>query len=92
PCGGFSVIGSSAVWTTGPRDWVDAGAGFARLRLVVGFPAAGFDAGLASDFFFAASASAENRDSAAADARKSRRFKNFLRRRQPVAETKRPCH
>jgi hypothetical protein len=42
--------------------------------------------------FLAAQASDPTREKAAIDAKKLRRFKNFLRQRQPVAETKRPCH
>ena len=47
---------------------------------------------LAAGFRGAASAVGASKASAPKEARKARRFKNFLRRRQPVAETKRPCH
>ena len=58
-----------------------------------GFAVAGLvDEGLVVLFVFAAHASVTASERAANDVRKSRRFKNFLRQRQPVAETKRPCH
>ena len=72
-------MGSSAVWTTGPLP----ACGFAlfavrallRVLREAGLLAGFVDVvGLVSDFFFAASASAETSVRAAAEARKSRRF------------------
>ena len=45
-----------------------------------------------SVLLFLAQASETQSERAANEAKKLRRFKNFLRQRQPVAETKRPCH
>jgi hypothetical protein len=58
------------------------------------FPEDGFELALAELVvcFLAAQASEPNSENAASDAKKLRRFKSFLRQRQPVAETKRPCH
>ena len=49
-------------------------------------------AGLPVFLFLVAQASDAKSDRAANDDKKSRRFKYFLRRSQPAAETKRPCH
>jgi hypothetical protein len=101
PCGGVSVTGSSAVWATGLRGrsatGFEACADFLlplALAALTGFPDFAGLLALAAlaACFLAAQASDPTREKAAIDAKKLRRFKNFLRQRQPVAETKRPCH
>jgi hypothetical protein len=77
PAGGFSVIGSSAVWATGPWGCAAATARPRREGLLDPERPVGFvdEAGLAPVFFFSAQASGAISDRMVAAARKSRRFK-----------------
>ena len=74
PCGGCSLTGASALWTTGAAGFGgDSGVGLLT-RLA---PARALGGGVAG-FFLAARTSLPTRDAAAA-ARKWRRFKSVLR-------------
>lgn len=106
PTGGVSVMGASAVCATG-RAGAALYFIFCRCRLAgrlmpdlvaVALPFLDFALvdlaveDLAELFVLVAKASEVTSEKAANEARKSRRFKYFFRQRQPVAETKGPCH
>lgn len=99
------MIGSSAVWATLAAGLYCVDLLCREVGLRLGFdelalPCVVFDfeavdlvvLALLDVLVFVANASEEKTERAANEARKSRRFKYFLRQRQPAAETKRPCH